>query len=190
MDVQGKHQALLLRLTGQTQSIAGLFAWSPDSQKIAYERLADSPTPFLPAGLWLMNRQGGSQHFLAQADGGHGFALVWSPDSRQIAFVARTNPNMSLADQSMQALKSAVEVINVDNQKISTVASPALTGMQINAAPTWDATGSNITVAAFNPLNPELGGTVYYWSVSAHPTATTPSLTQIAQPVTHVIAPG
>ena len=188
MDVHGQHQTHLLQLAGNAQSIAGLFAWSPNGQTIAYERLADSPTPFLPASLWLMNRQGQAQHFLAQADGGHGFALVWSPDGQKVAFVARTNPSTSMADQSMQALKSAVEVVDISSQQVSTVASPAQTGVQINAAPTWNATSTQITFAAFNPLNPELGGTVHYWSVSAHPTETTPGVTQLSQPVTHVIA--
>jgi Tol biopolymer transport system component len=188
MDVHGQNQTHLLQLASNAQSIAGLFAWSPNGQTIAYERLADSPTPFLPASLWLMNRQGQAQHFLAQADGGHGFALVWSPDGQKVAFVARTNPSTSMADQSMQALKSAVEVVDISSQQVSTVASPAQTGVQINAAPTWNATSTQITFAAFNPLNPELGGTVHYWSVNTHPTETTPSVTQLSQPVTHVIA--
>jgi|GEM_PF-817018 Tol biopolymer transport system component len=188
MDAQGQHQTLLLHFSGNAQSIAGLLSWSPDGQTIAYERLADSPTPFLPASIWLMNRQGGNQHFLAQADGGHGFALIWSPDSKQVAFVSRTNPDDGQADQNTQALKSAVEVINLASQKVTTLANPALTGMQINASPTWDTTSSIVTFAAYNPLNPVLGGTIHYWSVSAQPGGTTPALTEIAQPVTHVIA--
>jgi len=102
--------------------------------------------------------------------------------------VSRTNPDDGQADQNTQALKSAVEVINLASQKVTTLANPALTGMQINASPTWDTTSSIVTFAAYNPLNPVLGGTIHYWSVSAQPGGTTPALTEIAQPVTHVIA--
>lgn len=188
MDVHGRHQTRLLQLSGDAQSIAGLFAWSPGGQSIAYERLADSPTPFLPSGLWIMNRQGGTQHFLAQADGGHGFNLIWSPDGTKIAFVARTNANASMADQSVQSLKSAIEVIDVSSRHARMLAGPAQTGVQINASPVWSADSSQVTFVAFNPLNPEFGGTVNYWMVSAKPGSMMPAVTQLAQPITHVAA--
>lgn len=188
MDAHGQHQRHLLQLSGDAQGIAGLFAWSPGGQTIAYERLADSPTPFLPSGLWMMNAQGGAQRFLAQADGGHGFALVWSPDGTKIAFVARTNPTTSQADQSTQSLKSAIEVIDVSSRRVTTLAGPAQTGVQINAGPAWSADSARVTFVAFNPLNPELGGTVRYWTASAYAHATTPAAAQFAQPITHVVA--
>lgn len=188
MDIHGGRRVHLLQLSGETHSVAGLFAWSPKGQALAYERLADSPTPFLPAGLWLMNPQGGAQRFLAQADGGHGFTLNWSPDGQKIAFVARINPNESTADQSTQSLKSAIEVIDVSSRRAWTVAGPAQTGVQISADPTWDATGSQITFAAFNPFNPELGGTVSYWTASVNPGAVAPSATRLSLTVTHVVA--
>ncbi len=188
MDIHSGRRVHLLQLSGDAHSVAGLFTWSPNGQTLAYERLADSPTPFLPAGLWLMNPQGGSQRFLAQADGGHGFALSWSPDGQKIAFVARTNPNESTADQSPQSLKSAIEVVDVSSRRAWTVAGPAQTGVQISADPTWDATGAQITFAAFNPLNPELGGTVSYWTASAKPGAIVPSATRVSPAITHVVA--
>ncbi len=188
IDIHSGRQVHLLRLSGDAHSVAGLFTWSPGGQTVAYERLADSPTPFLPAGLWLMNPQGGAQRFLAQADGGHGFALSWSPDGQKIAFVARTNLSESTADQSTQSLKSAIEAIDVSSQRARMVAGPAQTGLQINADPTWDATSSRITFAAFNPLNPELGGTVSYWTASANPATIAPSATRLSPPITHVAA--
>ena len=188
LDLHSGRQVHLLRLSGDTHSIAGLFAWSPGGKTVAYERLADSPTPFLPASLWLMNPQGGAQHFLAQTDGGHGFALSWSPNGQKIAFVARTNPNENMADQSTQSLRSAIEVIDVSSKRAWTVAGPAQTGVQISTDPIWAADSSHVTFAAYNPLNPELGGTVSYWTASASPTAIVPSATRLAPPVTHVVA--
>jgi Tol biopolymer transport system component len=189
-DLHGRHRAHLLHLSNGAQRIAGMFSWSPDGQKIAYERLSDSPTPFLPASLWVMDRQGHHQRMLAQADGGHGFALRWSPDSNKVAFVARANPNFSGADQNVQALQSSVNVVEVANGHVLQIASPAQTGMQINASPAWSANGKQLTFAAYNPLNPRLGGTVHYWSAQVQPTGVRPSLAQVSPAITRVIALG
>lgn len=165
-----------------------MFSWSPDGKQIAYERLNDSPTPFLPASLWVMDRQGNNQRMLAQADGGHGFTLRWSPDSSKIAYVARVNLNVNGADQSVQALQSSVNVVEVASGRVLQIASPAQTGMQINANPAWNANGKQISFAAYNPLNPRLGGTVHYWSAQIRPAGVHPSLAQVSPAITHVIA--
>lgn len=188
MGIHGQHQVRLLQLSGSPQSVAGLFAWSPNGQSIAYERLSDGPTPFLPAGLWVMNRQGGGQRLLAQVDGGHGYSLTWSPDGKEVAFVARTNLTTSSADQRTQALESAIGVVDVASGRAHIVAGPAQTGVQINTNPAWSSDGSHITFAAYNPLNPEIGGTSRYWSVNASPTAVNPGVVPLSQPVTQVIA--
>lgn len=188
MDVHGGRQVHLLQLSADAHSVAGLFAWAPGGQTVAYERLADSPEPFLPADLWTMNAQGGEQRFLARADGGHGFAFSWSSDGHQLAFVTRTNPGESMADQSMQALKSAIGVVDVRSRRVWTVAGPAQTGVQISADPTWDPTGAHITFAAFNPLNPELGGTVRYWTASVSPASVVPAATPLTPGIAQVVA--
>lgn len=192
VDLRGGHRVHLLQLSDDddddAQDIAGMFSWSPDGQSIAYERLDDGPTPFLPAGLWLMDRQGGHQRLLAEVDGGHGFSLRWSPDSTKIAFVARTNPSVSMADQTTQALQSAIQVAEVSSGHTWTVASPAETGVQMNVNPTWDANSSQITFAAFNPLNPVIGGSVRYWSAQVKPKGARPQAVQVSQAITQVVA--
>lgn len=188
---RGMHVEHLLTLAEDAQRIAGMFSLSPDGRSIAYERLDDSPAPFLPAGLWVMDLNGGHQRLLAQADGGHGFTLRWSPDSSRIAFVARINPGTSTANQNTQMLQSGVNVVDVASGRVWPVAGPTATGLQINVNPVWSADGRQITFTAFNPLNPVIGGTVHYWSVQAGPVnGVRPSVVQVASPVTHVIAPG
>jgi Tol biopolymer transport system component len=188
MGSNGQDQLQLLQLHSDPQSIAGFFSWSSNGQTISYERLTDSPTPFLPAGLWIMNEQGGGQRYLAQADGGHGYAPSWSPDGRRIAFVARTNFQTGEADQLAQALRSAIDVVDLDSGRTQILAGPAQTGMQINASPVWSGDGSFITFAAFNPLNPVVGGSPRYWSVPINANATQPYLTPLSPLIEHVIA--
>jgi dipeptidyl aminopeptidase/acylaminoacyl peptidase len=190
MGSNGQDQVQMLQMPGNAQSIAGFFTWSPNGQEITYERLADSPTPFLPAGLWIMNNQGTAQRYLAQADGGHGYAPSWSPDGRKIAFVVRTNAGSSLADQQVQALDSGIDVVDVGSGQTRMVAGPAQTGVQINAIPVWSADSSHLTFAAFNPLNPVVGGKPRYWSVPINATAARPYVMPLSSPIENVIAFG
>lgn len=188
VDNDGRNQARLLSLPASAQSIAGQFTWSPNGQTIAYERLADSPTPFLAAGLWLMNSHGGTQRYLAQVDGGHGFALNWSPNGKKIAFVARTNLDESQADQRVQSLQSAVEVVDVNSGHVQRIAGLTQTGMQINAIPVWSSNSSQIAFAAFNPLNPDVGGSLRYWTARVDAGSIQPSVAPLSPPLTHIIA--
>lgn len=173
---------------GGALSIAALFTWSPDGKTIAYERLSDSPTPFLPAGLWMMNPGGEQQHYLAQADGGHGFAPVWSPDSRKIAFVERTNVGNRQADLQMQSLQSAVAVVDVTTSQSWVVASTGQTGMQLNYSPSWTSDSASITFIASNAVNQVLGGTPRYWSARASSPQTQPAVLPLTPAIANVIA--
>jgi len=51
----------------------------------------DTEDQFSVGELWIMAPDGGDIHKLGFADAGHGFAPVWSPDGRRIAFVERTD---------------------------------------------------------------------------------------------------
>src|SRR5258708_30129933 len=61
MNSDGSRITHLFSTPTGAQSIAALFSWSPDGKTIASEQLSDSPTPFLRAGLGIMNRARG-QH--------------------------------------------------------------------------------------------------------------------------------
>jgi Tol biopolymer transport system component len=188
MNSDGSHQRLLLHIEGEPQSIAGMFAWSPDGRSIAYERLADSPVPYLPASIWVMDSQGQHQRYLATCDGGHGFALSWSPNGRTLAFVSRTNPESSQADEFVQALQSGVGVVDVQSGHVHLVASSLQTDVQLNTDPTWSATSSQITFVASNPLNPIVGGSVRYWSVDATGKSMIPAALPLTPALQHIIA--
>lgn len=180
----------LFSTQGGAQSISGLFAWSPDGKAIAYERLSDSPVPFLPAGLWVMSTDGREQRRVADTDGGHGFAPIWSPDSGKIAYVVRTNVADHRADVSAQSLQSAIAVVDVASGHSWLVATSAQTGVQINANPQWVAGGADITFTAYNPINRVLGGTPRYWSAAVEGPQVSAFVTPLSPAISHVIAIG
>jgi Tol biopolymer transport system component len=167
-------------------AIDALFAWSPDGKHVAYERLADSATPFLNAGLWLMNADGKQRQRLAAADGGHGYALSWSSDSRKVAFITRTNPHDALANVQAQSLQSAIAVVDIVSKKVSLVASTRETGMQLNINPAWTDHNTHITFTALNAPNRVLGGTLHYWWVPINKAQVHPATISVA--ITHVVA--
>ncbi len=186
MNSDGSGRVSLFHLNG-LQSIAGLFAWSPDGSHIAYERLADSPAPFRPASLWTMDDQGGQQEWLADVDGGHGYAPVWSPDGGKIAFVARTNEGERYADLEAEALQSAIKVVDVHSHQERIIASAEQTGQQININPSWP-TNDHITFTTLNTSSRVLGSTPRYWSAPLATTAGPYVVRPISETLTHVVA--
>lgn len=190
MNSDGSGRTHLFSSAGGAQSIVGLFAWSPDSKQIAYERLSDSPTPFLAAGLWIMNSQGGQQRRLADADGGHGFTLTWSPDSRKIAFIARTNLADRRANVQVQSLQSAIGIVSVDSGSTWLVASSAQTGKPLNTHPSWTADSAAILFTASDPVNTVIGGTPRYWSASVTGPQIRPQVVPVSSAISNVVAVG
>ena len=209
MNGDGSRRTLLMHMPGGAESITALFAWSPNGTSVAYEQLSDSPVPFLPAGLWVMHVGTGAlssslastlhPQRLADTDGGHGYVPVWSPDSSKIAFVQRTNPSNPHANEQMQALQTAVAVVNVATGQSSVVASPGSTGAQLNLDPSWSSNSANITFIASNPLNLAIGGTPRYWlaqnvgaaferaQIGPQPHL---SLTPLTAPMAHIVSAG
>ena len=82
--------------------------WSPTGDGIAYIRLPDSNIPFTVGELVLADGNGRSDRVIASADAGHGYPPVWSPDGRQVAFVARENPDDKAADVAAPYLESNI----------------------------------------------------------------------------------
>lgn len=190
MNRDGSRITHLFTMPGGARSIAGMFAWSPDGTKIAYERLSDSPTPFLPAGLWLMNTSGMQQRYLADADGGHGYAISWSPDSRRIAYVLRTNVGDRAANFSAQSLQSAIAVVDTNTGHSWVVASQAQTGRQISNNPLWTAGGTQLTFTSYNPFNLVLGGSPRYWSARVKDQLPQPQVMPLTSSLSSIVAIG
>jgi hypothetical protein len=179
MNMDGSGQKLLFHSAGAGQSIVGLFAWSPDSKKVAYERIADSNTPFQVAGLWVLDRKNGQQLRVGDADGGHGYAPSWSPDSKNVAFIVRTNIADVAANTQAQALQSGISIVHVQNNHSTMIASVRQTGVQLNTNPSWSKDSSSITFVAQNPANHVLGGSPRYYI--AHVATESGSITTFAQ---------
>lgn len=190
MDRDGSNHTHILRSAGDARSVLGMFTWSPDGSHIAYERLSDGATPFLNAGLWVMDSQGGHSQYLVDTDGGHGFMPVWSPDSRKIAFIARTNVGNRQANLQAQALQCTIGVVNVQSHQSWHIVSAQQTGTLLSINPTWTANSASITFTALNPINRVVGGSPRYWSARVVNPGIRPAATQLTPAMSHVVAIG
>jgi len=131
------------QLAADNGSYLSFARWSPDGKHIAFIKIPDTQVPFPLGELWVMNADGSGPHLLAKADAGHGFAPAWSPDGTRLAFVMRDNPQDANADQYADALRSNIDVVDVESGR-----SIRLTQLE-NArveAPSWSPDGNTIGV--------------------------------------------
>lgn len=126
--------------------------WSPDGKQIAFIKIPDSATPYTVGDLWVMAANGADARKLGNADAGHGYPPAWSPDGRRIAFVVRENPGDAQADQSVEALRSNLYAVSVNDGKLT-----QLTKFQDARveAPTWSPDGNKLafTVVLNDKMN-------------------------------------
>ena len=70
------------------------------------------------------------------------------------------------------------------------VATPAQTGVQINANPQWIASGDTLTFTAYNAFNRVLGGRPSYWSAQVTSQQTQPLVIPLTPAMSHIVAIG
>ncbi|MCA9948699.1 MAG: hypothetical protein KDE48_03560 [Anaerolineales bacterium] len=99
--------------------------------KLLYVTIPDSNIPYQIGELWVADIEIEAVHqsdfkiahhntqFLAEIDGGHGYAAKWSPDNAAIAFIQRENPDDINADHIASALHSNIYLVDITSKQIS-----------------------------------------------------------------------
>lgn len=88
--------------------------WSPDGKQMAYILMPDSNQPYTVGELWLADTTGKPLTLLADnADAGHGYPPVWSPQELSINYIVRENPDSTQANHHPLALHSNIYQVNV-----------------------------------------------------------------------------
>jgi Tol biopolymer transport system component len=108
LDGSGRRQ-----LRHEPNAIVGSLSWAPGGQSLAFNTLFDSPVPFAPAGLWVLDLASRDAQYLTQMDGGHGEEPIWSRDGAALFFVARENTDDRQANHRPEALVSSIRSVDV-----------------------------------------------------------------------------
>ncbi|MGB9873277.1 MAG: TolB family protein, partial [Anaerolineae bacterium] len=144
------------RLLREPQHIVALPRWSPDGEQWAYIRMADNAVPFTVGELWVWDEDG-ARMLSGQADAGHGYGPVWSPDGRSIAFVVRENAADRDADIAAGRLESNIYLAEVATGRVRAVTRFDRTLVE---EPVWTADGRQVVFVAGS------GGEVDVWQVA------------------------
>jgi Tol biopolymer transport system component len=88
--------------------------WSPDGKQMSYILMLDSNRAYTIGELWLADATGKPLTLLAEnADAGHGYPPVWSPQGQSITYIVRENPDSLQANYHPLALHSNIYQVDV-----------------------------------------------------------------------------
>jgi TolB protein len=158
-DIDGQNAR---RILAEPAHLITFARWSPTGEHIAYIRIPDSNVPFPVGELWITNGEGDNPILLAEADGGRGHELIWSPDGGYVAFVGRENPNDPTANLSAERLISNIYIADMTDQTVfnATQFSGALTENPVwlsgNLLAFNTNAGGSMDVWTFDILNQQL----------------------------------
>lgn len=94
--------------------------WSPDGKQMTYILMPDSNRAYTIGELWLADATGKPLTLLAEnADAGHGYPPVWSPQGQTISYIVRENPDSLQANYHPLALHSNIYQVDVSTKTIT-----------------------------------------------------------------------